>query len=45
MRQVPRVIKLTQTPSGTEAGYQWLRPEILPIWEAEIKRIVIRGQP
>jgi hypothetical protein len=25
-------------------GHQWLMPIILPIWEAEIRRITVQGQ-
>jgi hypothetical protein len=27
------------------AGYQWLMSKILAIWEAEIGRIKVQGQP
>jgi hypothetical protein len=31
--------------SKYEAGHQWLKPVIIDMWEAEIGRITVLGQP
>jgi hypothetical protein len=45
LSQIPVPLKKKKERTDKEAGGWWLMPVIQATWEAEIGRIMVRGQP